>query len=49
MNYYNNIYNHLVNGEELIIKPEKVLQQIRVIELVHAQNPMSTIYRIQKG
>ena len=44
MNYYNNIYNHLVNGEELIIKPEKVLQQIRVMELVHAQNPMNTIY-----
>lgn len=42
--YYNNIYNHFVNGEELIIKPEKVLQQIRVMELVHAQNPMDTIY-----
>lgn len=44
MNYYNNIYKHLVEGEELIIKPEKVLQQIRVAELVHAQNPMPTIY-----
>ena len=42
--YYENIYNHLVNGEELKIKPEKILQQIRVIELVHAQNPMPTIY-----
>lgn len=42
--YYQNIYNHLVNGEELVIKPEKVLQQIRVAELVHAQNPMETIY-----
>ncbi len=42
--YYHNIYNHLVNGEELVIKPEKVLQQIRVAELVHAQNPMETIY-----
>ncbi len=43
-NYYENIYNHFVNGEELIIKPEKVLQQIRVMELIHAQNPMETIY-----
>lgn len=42
--YYNNIYNHLLNNEELTIKPEKVLQQIRVMELVHAQNPMDTIY-----
>ena len=44
MNYYTNIYNHFVNGEELAIKPEKVLQQIRVMELVHAQNPMDVIY-----
>lgn len=42
--YYKNIYNHIVNGEELAIKPEKILQQIRVIELVHAQNPMPTLY-----
>lgn len=44
MKYYNNIYNHLVNGEELAIKPEKVLQQIRIMELAHAQNHMDTIY-----
>lgn len=42
--YYENIYNHLTNGEELFIKPEKVLQQIRVSELVHAQNPLNVIY-----
>lgn len=42
--YYENIYDHLVNGAELVIKPEKVVQQIRVAELVHAQNPMSTCY-----
>lgn len=40
--YYQNIYNHLTNGEELVIKPEKILQQIKVMELVHAQNPMDT-------
>lgn len=44
MKYYHNIYNHLVNGEELVIKPEKVLQQIRVAELAHAQNPLETKY-----
>lgn len=43
-NYYKNIYEHLVNSAELAIKPEHVLKQIRVVELVHAQNPMRTIY-----
>ena len=42
--YYENVYNHILNGEELYIKPEEVLQQIRVAELVHAQNPMPVIY-----
>lgn len=42
--YYENIYNHLVNGEELVVKPEQVAQQIRVVELVHAQNPLRTNY-----
>lgn len=37
--YYQNIYDHLTAGEELVIRPEKILQQIRVAELVHAQNP----------
>lgn len=40
--YYQNIYNHLTAGEELVIRPEKILQQIRVAELVHAQNPSPT-------
>lgn len=40
--YYENLYNHLVNGEEILIKPEKIVQQIRVIELIHAQNPLPT-------
>lgn len=42
--YYHNIYNHLTNGEELVVKPEKVLQQIRIMELCHAQNPMPLKY-----
>lgn len=42
--FYENVYDHLVNGAELVIKPEKVAQMIRVMELVHAQNPLPTIY-----
>ena len=42
--FYQNIYNHLVNGEELVVKAEQALQQIRVMELVHAQNPLPTLY-----
>ena len=42
--YYENIYDHLVNGAALGIRPEKILQQIRVMELIHAQNPMPTLY-----
>ena len=44
MKYYHNIYNHLLNGEELIVKPERVLLQIRIMELVHARNPMELKY-----
>ena len=43
-NYYENIYNHFVNGEDLFIRIEKVIQQIRIIELVHAQNPLDVKY-----
>lgn len=38
--YYDNLWHHLVEGKELLIKPESVLRQIRVIELIHAQNPL---------
>ena len=38
--FYRNLYKHLTEGEELLIKPERLLQQIRVMELVHAQNPL---------
>lgn len=41
---YENIYDHLTQGAELVIKPEKVAQQIRIMELIHAQNPLETIY-----
>ena len=42
--YYQNIYDHLTNGTELAIKPKEVLKQIRVAELIHAQNPIDVKY-----
>ncbi len=42
--YYKNIYDHLTEGAPLVIKPEKILQQIRIAELIHAQNPMPVLY-----
>ena len=42
--FYENIYNHIVYGQPLYIKPEKVRQQIAVIEQIHEQNPLSIIY-----
>jgi len=38
--YYDNIYAHLTEGQPLVIRPEKIRQQIAVIEEVHRQNPM---------
>lgn len=42
--YYDNIYAHLTEGEPLVIRPEKIAQQIAVIEEVHRQNPMPIRY-----
>lgn len=42
--YYDNIYAHLVNGAELAIKPEKIRQQIAVIEQIHENNPLPVKY-----
>ncbi|MHB9131836.1 MAG: Gfo/Idh/MocA family protein [Armatimonadota bacterium] len=38
--FYNNIYDVLVNGAELIVKHEQVRRQIAVIEECHRQNPL---------
>ena len=38
--YYDMIYDHIVNGKPLVIKPEKIRQQIAIMEEVHRQNPM---------
>ena len=42
--YYRRMYKTLTEGAELFIQPEKILQLIRVAELVHAQNPMPVLY-----
>ena len=34
------IYAHLTEGAPLVIRPEKIAQQIELIEEVHRQNPM---------
>lgn len=39
--YYTMIYDHLVDGQPLEITLEQVRRQIRVDELIHAQNPLS--------
>jgi len=40
-NYYDMIYENLLNGKEMEIKPEQVLKQLKIIDLVHAQNPLA--------
>lgn len=37
--YYRNVYDHLTNGTPLVIRPEKIRQQIAIIEEVYRQNP----------
>ena len=39
--YYEMIYQHLVNGAALVITPEQVLTQLKVIDKIHAQNPLT--------
>ncbi|MGM9625760.1 MAG: Gfo/Idh/MocA family protein [Eubacteriales bacterium] len=38
--YYNNIYDHLTTGAELIIRPAKIKQMIALMEEIHRQNPL---------
>lgn len=42
--YYGNIYDHLTDGAELIIKPEKIKQLIAVMDEIHRQNPLPEKY-----
>jgi predicted dehydrogenase len=41
--YYDMIYDHLVNGKEMAITPEQVLTQLKVIDKIHAQNPLPVL------
>ncbi len=38
--YYTMVYNHLVNGGELVITPEKIKQEIALMEKIHEENPL---------
>ena len=38
--YYDMIYRHLTDGAPLEITPEQVLTQLKVIDKIHAQNPL---------
>lgn len=41
---YENIYNVLTKGDELIVKPENIAKLIGIIEQVHAENPLPLKY-----
>ena len=41
--YYDMIYAHLTAGAPMQIRPEQVLKQLKVIDLIHAQNPLSVM------
>ena len=38
------MYESLVNGAELKIKPENIAKLVNVMEIVHAQNPLPVTY-----
>ena len=40
MCFYNNVYDVLVNGAELVVKPEEVRRQIIATEECYRQNSM---------
>ena len=39
--YYTMIYDHLTEGKPMEITPEQVLTQLKVIDQIHAQNPLT--------
>lgn len=39
--YYDMIYDYLTAGKPMLIQPEQVLKQLKVIDLIHAQNPLT--------
>ena len=39
--YYEMIYRYLTAGTPMDVRPEQVLKQLQIIDLIHAQNPLS--------
>lgn len=39
--FYHDVYNHLVNGAELFIKPEHIKAQIAIFQEIERQNPLA--------
>ena len=39
--YYNMIYDYLVEGKDMEINPAQTLKLLKVIDLIHAQNPLA--------
>ena len=46
VNFYKMLYATIMNGEELVIKPEMAAKVISVIETCHAQNPLPVKYTL---
>ena len=42
--YYRRLYNHMVNGGELFIKPEHIIPEIQIFEEIERQNPLVQKY-----
>lgn len=42
--FYEMMYESLVNGAELKVKPENIAKLVNVMEIVHAQNPLPVTY-----
>lgn len=42
--YYHDLYNHMVNGGELFIKPEHIKAQIAIFREIEKQNPLEQKY-----
>lgn len=40
LSYYNNIYDHITAGADLIIRPARIRQLVAVMEEIHRQNPL---------
>jgi len=44
--YYHRLYDHMVNGGELFIKPEHIIPEIQIFEEIERQNPLEVKFDI---